>query len=262
MSSKDGSKLLSRLNEIVFTNSSVRLMGIAPVERFAGAPAGHRPCSFVPEARSIIVIGIPVPRGVMNYPVMMQGSELVPESLRADVLQGYYYRTAGYDIINRALEDIALRVTLFLEEKNNITVYFAPTFGNLYSNYYDKIKVGLFSVRHAAVRAGLGEFGLNNLVVNPLYGSGVRYAAIISEAELTPSPLMKQKSCLGMSCKVCIEKCGAQAISLRTDIEEGGGLWLDPITRTDDKLCLGSQNETHCFGRCMTVCPVGRVLNK
>ncbi len=258
---RDGNKLYKQLNQLVFSGSA-RLMGIASVERFAGAPAGHHPCNFVQGARSVLVIGIPIPRGVMNYPGMMQGSELIPENLRPDVLQGYYYRTAGYDIINRALEDISLKITLFLEEQGFITVYFAPTFGNLYSDYYDKIKVGLFSTRHAAVRAGLGEFGLNNLVVNPRFGSGVRYAAVITEAELTPSPLMKEKVCLGLSCRACIEKCGAQAISVNVGFEDSDAVCLDPVTRTDAALCLGSQDKTYCFGRCLAVCPVGGLLQK
>lgn len=159
-------------------------MGVAPVERFAGAPSGHHPQSFLSSARSVIVVGIPIPEGVLAFPEMMKGSELIPEEMRMDVLQGYYYRTSGYDIINRALEDICLRLTLTLEEEGFRSLYFAPTFGDQYSSYYDKIRMGLFSNRHAAARAGLGEFGLNNLIVNPNYGPRVRYASIITAAEL------------------------------------------------------------------------------
>ncbi|MFW5649586.1 MAG: hypothetical protein ACOCG5_10900, partial [Candidatus Alkaliphilus sp. MAG34] len=227
---------------------------------FAGAPLGHHPCDFNPKATNVIVIGIPIPKGVMSYPEMMKGSELIPESIRLDVLQGYYYRTAGFDIINRALEETCLRITLTLEENGFESLYFAPTFGDQYSSYYDKIRVGLFSLRHAAVRAGLGEFGLNNLVINPQYGPRVRYAAIITEADFPASPIIKEKACLGFSCAVCIEECGAHAILLNNKGKEKKkeNIWLDPISRTDASLCLSKQNETHCFGRCLAVCPVGR----
>lgn len=237
----------------------VRLMGVAPIKRFIGAPLGHHPCDFNSKAANVIVIGIPIPKGVLSYPEMMKGSELIPESIRLDVLQGYYYRTAGFDIINRVLEDTCLRMTLVLEENGYESLYFAPTFGNLYSSYYDKIRVGLFSLRHAAVRAGLGEFGLNNLVINPKYGPRVRYAAIITEADLPASPITKEKVCLGFDCAVCIEECGAYAISLNNgDKEKERDIWLNPISRTNASLCLSKQNETYCFGRCLAVCPVGR----
>ena len=34
------------------------LVGIAPVDRFAEAPEGHRPTDFMPECKSVISIGL------------------------------------------------------------------------------------------------------------------------------------------------------------------------------------------------------------
>ena len=36
----------------------VDLVGIAPVERFAEAPEGHRPTDFMPECKSVISVGL------------------------------------------------------------------------------------------------------------------------------------------------------------------------------------------------------------
>jgi epoxyqueuosine reductase len=45
-----------------------------------------------------------------------------------------------------------------------------------------------FSQRHAAVAAGLGNFGKHNLVIHPRLGSMVIFSTILTELELTPDP--------------------------------------------------------------------------
>ena len=43
------------------------IVGIASVERFEGAPSGHGPRDFVPEAESVIVAGIRIPDPIVEY---------------------------------------------------------------------------------------------------------------------------------------------------------------------------------------------------
>ena len=90
----------------------------------------------------------------------------------------------------------------------------------------------MFSHRHAAVRAGLGEFGLNNVVVtatvrppHPLELGHHRGAA-------DPLPLLTAKTCDGLACLECVRQCPGGAL---TTLPEAGedGLWLDPPARTD-----------------------------
>ena len=42
------------------------LIGVASVDRFTLAPRGHHPCDFVPEARSVLVIALPIVSGLMT----------------------------------------------------------------------------------------------------------------------------------------------------------------------------------------------------
>ena len=155
-------------------------------------------------------------------------------------------------------------MTLFFEELGYRTLYFTPTFGRHYDGYYEKYWAALFSHRHAAVRAGLGEFGLNNLVVNPKYGPRVRFNSIITSAELPATPLLQEKTCLGSSCGICLEGCPGRAIVAGDEIHDireknsGKGIvWLNPVSRTDHVLCRQSQEKEFCRGRCLAVCPVG-----
>ena len=55
------------------------LVGVASVDRFEGAPAGHHPCDFVPGAYCLVVIGLPIVSGLMNWPEYMAESKLIKE---------------------------------------------------------------------------------------------------------------------------------------------------------------------------------------
>jgi epoxyqueuosine reductase QueG len=114
----------------------------------------------------------------------------------------------------------------------------------------------MFSQRHAAVRAGLGQFGLNNVVVTPRYGPRIRFNSVITSAALPATPLPTEPLCRGERCMVCVEACPADALSVLPDVPDGP--LLDPPARTQWQLCRKSQGANACMGMCLRVCPVGR----
>jgi epoxyqueuosine reductase QueG len=115
---------------------------------------------------------------------------------------------------------------------------------------------GMFSQRHAAVRAGLGEFGLNNVVVTERFGPRVRFNSVVTTAPLTASPLLSTKACLGVTCNICIDECPARAFTVLAEAQRAG-VWLDPVSRTDWTICRERREPLACAGRCLRVCPVG-----
>jgi len=256
--------LLDSLKEICRSNT-IPLLGVAPVSRFNGSPAGHHPTDFVSGAKSVVVIGMPIMKGVLGYREMLKGSRLVPEEVRKEYLQGFFYYSATYGIMNPHLENAVLKLSFALEEEGCQTVYFPPAYGQTYKRFREMLPepAGIFSLRHAAVRAGLGEFGLNNLVLNPVYGARVRYNCLITEADLPPTPLLEEKVCLGSDCGLCLAECGTGAISpgnpeLKVDTPDQSRVWLDPVSRTNKMLCIDKRMESFCYGRCLAVCPAGQ----
>lgn len=233
------------------------LIGIAPAERFDGAPAGHHPKDFIKGANSVICIAIKILKPLLEWEKLLHNSELIPESIRKDLLQNYLYGYTGYELINNMLDVTALRIGNFLEEEGYGTIVIPSTYGKPYAHLLDRIpgKYGIFSHRHSAVRAGLGEFGLNNIVVTPQYGSRVRFASIITDAKLEPSEVLKEKVCLGESCNICINECPANAISKQPD-SDMESFYYDPVSRTDKDICSEKQMSLYCRGRCIRVCPV------
>ena len=163
-------------------------------------------------------------------------------------------------MVNSLLDRLALRLANLLESRGRRSIFFPATYGtrSIWGFVTQMIpsKVGLFSQRHAAVRAGLGEFGLNNLVLTREYGPRIRFNSVITEAELTPTPLLAEKLCLGEQCSLCLETCPG-AVTLHPAIDPSA-VWYNTPARTDTDACIRLSGEHFCLGRCLKVCPVAR----
>jgi len=235
--------------------AGVSLAGVAPVERFDGAPRGHHPAELLPGAKAVFTFGIRILDRVMEWPELLQGSPMIPEELRVEVLHAVFYHRSGYDIINDRLNQVALHLANYLEDLGYASLFFPATYGGLPEKMGQL--PGMLSQRHAAVRAGLGEFGLNNVVVTTRYGPRIRFNSVITTAALAPSPLLEAKACRGADCRTCVDKCPAGALSLLPGITPDQ-IRLNPVSRTEWTVCRKSQATTACMGRCLRVCPVGR----
>ena len=129
------------------------LVGIADVRRWEEPPfqpwmpREFFPQSIVPGARSVVVIGLPV-----QLPVLETSPSI-------------YYREL-YNVLNSLLDQYTYRIAEFLNKEGSQSV-FVPRDG------YGSIEVLLekplafFSHRHAAYCAGLGTFGVNNMILTP-----------------------------------------------------------------------------------------------
>ena len=76
-------------NEVVtwLKANGASLVGIAPVERFDGAPKGHHPRDFLQEARSVVTFGVALLHQAVYWEEHLVNSELVPPEHRKDLLQ-------------------------------------------------------------------------------------------------------------------------------------------------------------------------------
>lgn len=179
------------------------LVGFAPNSRFANAPPTLSPQGLLPSAETVVVVGIHHPDAVMEL-----SGEPDPQTIGAYQIQYW---------MNNKLDHISFKLGRFLEDagyealplaSSNIWRYapykgepteFAPDLSNI----------------HAAVAAGLGEFGISGLFISPQYGPRVRMACIVTNAPLTPTPLYEGPP-LCDKCGLCIKNCPSQALSRET----------------------------------------------
>ena len=131
-------------------------MGVASVQRWKDPPfqpwmaEEFYPQSIFPQAKSVIVIGLPV-----SLPVLETSPSI-------------YYREL-YNTVNSLLDQYTYRLANFLSEKGHPSV-FVPRDGYFGIKALLKNPVAFFSHRHAALLAGLGNFGTNNMLLTPQFG--------------------------------------------------------------------------------------------
>jgi len=142
----------------------IPLIGIADAESWENPPfqpwmpEEFYPRSIYPEARSVVVIGLPI-----VLPVLETSPSI-------------FYREL-YSTVNTLLDQLTYRLANFLNEMGFPSL-FVPRDGYASIDALLKNPIAFFSHRHAAFLAGLGTFGVNNMLLTPQYGPRVRFGSV------------------------------------------------------------------------------------
>lgn len=214
----------------------IPLVGFAPAGRWdtprfePWMPEAFRPRAIFPETATVIVIGLPV-----SLPVL-------------DTAPSIWYHEL-YKTVNTLLDQHGYRMAAALTEEDHPSVW-VPRDGYGSISVLKQRPVAFFSHRHAAYLAGLGTFGVNNMLLTQKYGPRVRFASIFTAADIPPDPVLEEHLCI--RCMRCVHACPVNAIP-----EE-----MYPEGLTDKVACATRSEELHrrhiapC-GLCIRTCPVG-----
>ena len=237
------------------------IVGIASADRFANAPKGHRPEDLLPDAKSVVCIGMRYFHTILDNDRACQDSEILSEEDKTSLRK--YMFTFLYDTDNAAMQVIGVHIAHMLSDKGypSLPLPSSGWAGGPANVEGRSGRHGMFSHRHAAMLAGLGEIGLNNLLLTPEYGPRVRLNSVITSAPLDPDPLLKESVCLGK------EKCGlCLKAPCFAEVEEwdvgGRRLPVAKLVRCNglDPGCTDSAGKKLPFIRyCWGVCPAGRI---
>ena len=160
---------------------------------------GRNPRGVMPGVRSVTIIGVSVPKGAFST---------LPKG-RAEYTNTLMAGTA-------TLRVIAFQVAKFIE-KSGYMATIAPSEGSEFGYWYADRKTLMadFSFKYAAYHAGLGNFGMNHLLISKEFGLKVRMMGILTDAPLEPDdkgdlPFVNE-AC--KDCMKCIEICPPKAIT-------------------------------------------------
>jgi len=261
------------------------VVGVAPVERWETPPpaesgrvldylpTGYRPTELMPTGRSVIVLGLGQLAGVM-------------ESNVSDAKTTFAFGNYGYVHLNRTLTSICFDLARWLEARSCRTLPLGPSMGGRYNHKADKDEsviaplYGVFSLKRAAVLAGVGRRAKNGLVANPVLGVRMRLACLITAAPLESDPLLEGDPCPS-NCTICMETCSMSAINpegrvnhykCTSDCGRRGSTWevvkrelqlrypMD-LPGTDftpeDRFAIDGAGNRLCKVACLALCPLG-----
>lgn len=294
MSIRDTDKLTAQIKQLA-RQQGAALVGVASIDRFDplpplydAAPAGHHPRDFLPEARAVISIAQPILGPVMNAPAALADRELemIPEHVKYPYMEMFYNRV-GHAVHDLMLEFISQIVGQYLmaqgyqamifpttglhpqvEGMTDIEIWEGPAREGIRHSPF-RYTFGPFSHRHAATRAGLGEFGYNNVVLTREFGPRQRFNSIVTDADLVADPLIDRPICLRDECKLCLRACIVSCITMRDDRlttdyrslerDDHSRIFIDTPAKTDPTICRRRREgnpHSPIRGDCIRVCPV------
>jgi epoxyqueuosine reductase len=178
-------------------------VGVANIERFAGAPRQMHPKNIFPDCKSVVVVLSPIPRGTYR-----------------GITEGTHWPNYTFYSYNRLNELFRPRVTYktacFIEDHGFEAV---PVFPGVSERPIPNSRITPdrplrdvnVQVRIAGVAAGLGEIGWSKVFLSPKYGPRVRLGCILTDAELEPDPLIPPGT-LCNRCMKCVKDCPGNAI--------------------------------------------------
>ena len=180
------------------------LCGVANIERFKDAPPRMHPSSIFPEAKSVIVVGKRILRG---------GWRGIEEGTHWPNYTYFCY----HGLLNTFLIHLPLyELACFIEDHGWEAVPYYPGVPEAQAEVEPIRKNGVapnvhLSIRIAGVAAGLGEIGWSKVFLTREFGPRVRLAAIITDLELPPDPLVPPGT-ICKKCMKCVEGCPSEAI--------------------------------------------------
>jgi len=214
-------------------DQGIDVFGIASAEPFIRKGEVIDPKELLADARSIVVTGFFMKEDDLILPVPPDrptGRFSSAYNVRAfSAMEAYYFNT----------------LRRFLEERG-----FKAVLNNKY-RIPDKL---------AAIRAGLGRYGKNSVVLTEKFGSCVMFVTVVTDAPLELDALPMEGDTCGR-CDLCLRSCPTNAFPAPYKINRGlcitSWLWGKFIPAA-----LREKQENRLFGcgECVRVCPKNRRL--
>lgn len=166
-------------------NEGITLFGVADVRQIRSTfrlPGIKEKCDFG------LSLGVRLSEAVLDE--LQDGPTL---------LYAWHYRQA-----NIHLDRVAFLLSGYIQERGYRAI---PIAASQIIDWHQQ--VAHLSHKHVGVLAGHGWIGRNNLLVNPQYGSTVRYVTILTDLPL-PTGQSMDFGC--GTCRSCVSVCPAQAL--------------------------------------------------
>ena len=180
------------------------LVGFGSVRHMEGAPEIMQPRRYLPDALSMVAIGLHINEA---------SCDLIERSVDDGELPASYHSYQLFTLagVNPQLDTIAFQGARFLEKQGYRAYPFPANMPHISkpSREYPG-GPGDISHRHVAAACGLGEIGWHNLLITPQFGTRQKLTTIITNAPLKGDPMCEGQLC--DRCFRCARACPTAAI--------------------------------------------------
>jgi epoxyqueuosine reductase len=190
---------------------------------------------YFPSCRSIIVCGFPYAEGYKKISTSDKG-----------LLSVVSFREDYHLSVRKKLESFAEKLLEKVSFSYKISVDTSPLID-----------------REISMRAGLGSYGKNSMLINEKYGSFIVLGYLLTDIELGSTSLVENKDICG-DCKICIKNCPNGAIL------EGGVInskrCISYLTQTKNYIPpeyrKNMRNQIYGCDMCQLACPKNKKILK
>ncbi len=194
---KDASGASTKLQDLIF-KLEVDAVGIASLDEWRGTKLEETALRLLPTARSIVVLAMEVYREILEQVALNKKIECALMS----------------DLYNSHVEFIHSRVTEAVYDVAKASHGMGMRALPLPARglpVNERLLTAVFSYKHAAQAAGLGNIGRHSLLITPKFGPRVRLAGCLTEAVLQPTTAKEIQEC--GDCHICIDNCPVGALA-------------------------------------------------
>jgi epoxyqueuosine reductase len=188
-----------------------------------------------------ISIGIDIPDSIVDFLPQRENNNFSSE-----------YRIHGYDVLNLRLNDIASKLSSYLNHQGYRTIPIAVADRTDNAN-------GLSILSHKMIAhiAGLGWIGKNCLLITPQHGPRVRFISVLTDAPLKTVNKPLDSKC--NQCMECVKICPSGAIKGKNyKIGEDRDERLDFAKCNNYFEKIKKEMIYGVCGMCLYVCPYGK----
>jgi len=178
----------------LFVQNHIPVFGMTKAASLENEPSGYRPSDMLGSPKSILSLGIPIPKGVFQC---------------KERSKWMYWRAAS--IYYRNIDAVLMRAASIIEEKGEIAV---PVYGCFPYDIKGKGDFwGYMNLVRMAGAVGIGKVGKNGLLFNSQYGPRLLLGGIVTTASLPPMawPGRDERGC-PEDCFTCQNQCPVGAI--------------------------------------------------